>query len=61
MPYGIVVLALLDMLPALLMLAAFAAQVYWITLAAELGSLLHDRHAPRQPVAETKPSVSRAM
>jgi phosphatidylglycerophosphate synthase len=61
MPYGIVVLALLDMLPALLMLAAFAAQVYWITLAAELGSLLHDRHAPRQPVSETKPSVSRAL
>ena len=33
MPYGIVVFAVLDALPALVVLAALAAQLYWISLA----------------------------
>ena len=40
MPYGIVAFAVLGMLPILVVVAAFAAQVYWICLATQLGDLL---------------------
>jgi phosphatidylglycerophosphate synthase len=53
MPYGIVVLAVFDLLPALLILAAVGAQVYWISLAIELRRLLRPqsyvRGQPRVP------------
>lgn len=48
MPYGIVVLAVANLLPVVLVLGAISAHVYWISLAAELRGLLAvDR---RQPV-----------
>jgi hypothetical protein len=40
MPYGLLAFALLNLLPAFLVLAAFAAQVYWVSLALELTGLL---------------------
>jgi phosphatidylglycerophosphate synthase len=43
MPYGIVVLAVLDLLPVLLVLAAIGAQVFWISLAIEFRQLLRPR------------------
>jgi phosphatidylglycerophosphate synthase len=47
MPYGIVVLAVFNLLPALLVLAAIGAQVYWISLAIEFRRLLRPRQATR--------------
>jgi phosphatidylglycerophosphate synthase len=40
MPYGIVAFALLDILPAVLVLGAIGAQIYWVSLAVELKRLL---------------------
>jgi phosphatidylglycerophosphate synthase len=40
MPYGIFVLALLDALPVVLVLAALGANIYWISLVAKLRDLL---------------------
>jgi 1L-myo-inositol 1-phosphate cytidylyltransferase / CDP-L-myo-inositol myo-inositolphosphotransferase len=40
MPYGIVAFAIAGALPALLVLAAIGANVYWICLSLELGRLL---------------------
>jgi phosphatidylglycerophosphate synthase len=40
MPYGILALALLNLLPVVLILAALGAQIYWISLAVQLRKLL---------------------
>jgi phosphatidylglycerophosphate synthase len=40
MPYGIMALALLNLLPVVLILAALGAQIYWISLAVQLRKLL---------------------
>jgi phosphatidylglycerophosphate synthase len=40
MPYGILALALLNLLPVVLVLAALGAQIYWISLAVQLRRLL---------------------
>jgi hypothetical protein len=40
MPYGILALALLNLLPVVLLMAAVGAQVYWISLAVQLRKLL---------------------
>jgi phosphatidylglycerophosphate synthase len=40
MPYGIMALALLNLLPVVLLLAALGAQIYWISLAVQLRRLL---------------------
>jgi hypothetical protein len=40
MPYGILVLAVLNLLPVVLVLAVIGAHVYWISLAVELRRLL---------------------
>ena len=40
MPYGILGLALLNLLPVVLVLAALGAQIYWISLAVQLRKLL---------------------
>jgi phosphatidylglycerophosphate synthase len=40
MPYGILALALVGLLPVVLILAALGAQVYWISLAVQLRKLL---------------------
>jgi phosphatidylglycerophosphate synthase len=48
MPYGIVAFAILDLLPVVLVLAAIGAQVYWISLATQAGSLLREHAAPHQ-------------
>jgi phosphatidylglycerophosphate synthase len=42
MPYGIVAFALLDALPALVVLAAVAAQLFWITLATKTSAMLQE-------------------
>jgi hypothetical protein len=42
MPYGILAFALAGALPALVVLAAVGANVYWICLSLELGRLLGD-------------------
>jgi phosphatidylglycerophosphate synthase len=59
MPYGIVVLAVFNLLPLLLVLAAIGAQVYWISLAIEFRRLLRPRsyvpgHAPVPVPGETR-------
>jgi phosphatidylglycerophosphate synthase len=46
MPYGILAFAIADALSALVVLAAFAAQVYWISLAVELRRLLAGGYPP---------------
>jgi phosphatidylglycerophosphate synthase/uncharacterized membrane protein YbhN (UPF0104 family) len=61
MPYGIFVLALVDLLPVVLILGAIGAQIYWISLAVELRRLLpsaadqpieHGAAARRETVAD---------
>jgi phosphatidylglycerophosphate synthase len=42
MPYGIFVLALLDALPVVLVLAALGANIYWISLVLKMRDLLRD-------------------
>lgn len=59
MPYGIVVLAIFDQLPALLVLAAIGAQVYWISLAIEFRRLLRPQsyvrgQSPAAVVGDTR-------
>jgi phosphatidylglycerophosphate synthase len=49
MPYGIVALAVADLLPVVLVVAAFSAHVYWMCLALELRDLLAIHR--QQPVA----------
>jgi phosphatidylglycerophosphate synthase len=41
MPYGIMALSLLHLLPIVLILAALGAQIYWISLAVQLRQLLN--------------------
>ncbi len=53
MPYGILVFALLDLLPVLLVLATIGAQIYWISLAVKLRGLL--RGSPRVSVDRQAP------
>jgi phosphatidylglycerophosphate synthase len=43
MPYGILVLAVLDLLPIVLVLAAIGAQIYWVSLLVGLRRLLGHR------------------
>jgi phosphatidylglycerophosphate synthase len=50
MPYGIVAFAILNLLPALIVLAAIGAQLYWIVLATQAGSMLRKRPPVRAPV-----------
>jgi phosphatidylglycerophosphate synthase len=50
MPYGILMFALLDALPALVVLAAFAAQLYWISLATQTGAMLRRTGTALDPV-----------
>jgi hypothetical protein len=40
MPYGIMVFALFDLLPWIVLLAAFGANVYWICIILKLRHLL---------------------
>jgi hypothetical protein len=40
MPYGILVFAVLDLLPVVLLLGVIGAHVYWLSLAVELRRLL---------------------
>jgi phosphatidylglycerophosphate synthase len=49
MPYGIVAFAVFNVLPALVVLAAFTAQAYWIVLATQAGSLLRQHRSTREP------------
>jgi phosphatidylglycerophosphate synthase len=42
MPYGIMVFALLDLLPGIVILAALGCNIYWISLVAKLRHLLAD-------------------
>lgn len=42
MPYGIMVLALLNALPVVMVLAAVGANIYWVSLALKLRDLLRD-------------------
>jgi phosphatidylglycerophosphate synthase len=51
MPYGIVVFAVLDALPALVVLAALAAQIYWISLATRTGAMLQESAGRKQDAA----------
>jgi hypothetical protein len=55
MPYGILALAIVDMLPAVVMLATIGAHVYWFTLARETRTLLGFRTsaAPRIQLDQT--------
>jgi phosphatidylglycerophosphate synthase len=48
MPYGILGLAILGMLPAVVVLGAIGAQIYWISLAVELRRLLEASHGRRR-------------
>ncbi len=48
MPYGIVAFAILDLMPLVLVLAAIGAQVFWISLATQAGSLLREHGTPHQ-------------
>jgi phosphatidylglycerophosphate synthase len=43
MPYGIMVFALLGLLPGIVMLAALGANIYWVTLAVKLRHLMTER------------------
>ena len=47
MPYGIFVLAVLDLLPVVLVLAAIGSNVYWLSLALKLRDLLRDDREER--------------
>ena len=42
MPYGIMVFALLNILPGIIVLAAIGANIYWVSLAVKLRDLLRD-------------------
>ena len=42
MPYGIMILALLDLLPLAMVIVAFGANVYWVSLVLKLRDLLRD-------------------
>ena len=42
MPYGIMVLAIVNALPLVVILAAIGANIYWISLVAKLRDLLRD-------------------
>src|SRR5687768_5471205 len=44
MPYVIMVFALLYLLPGIIVLAAIAANLYWLTLSIRLRDLLRDEH-----------------
>jgi phosphatidylglycerophosphate synthase len=44
MPYGILVFAIFGLLPVVLVIAAIGAQIYWVSLATELRSLLNPSH-----------------
>jgi phosphatidylglycerophosphate synthase len=59
MPYGIVAFAILDLLPAVVVLASFAAHAYWITLATQAGSLLRQHRPPPRRVAYSVAASSR--
>jgi phosphatidylglycerophosphate synthase len=50
MPYGLLVFAAVNMLPAFVALAAIGAHVYWISIALQLKSLLN---GPRRMVGES--------
>jgi phosphatidylglycerophosphate synthase len=54
MPYGIVVLAVLNLLPVLLALAVIGAQIYWISLAVEFRRLVDRSHAIIPKPADSK-------
>ena len=45
MPYGIMAFALLYVLPAIVVLAAIGANVYWVSLVLKLRHLLADEEA----------------
>ena len=42
MPYGIMVLALLNLLPGAMVIVAIGANVYWVSLVLKLRDLLRD-------------------
>jgi hypothetical protein len=42
MPYGIMALALVDLLPAVIVIAAIGGNVYWISLVLKLRDLLRE-------------------
>ena len=42
MPYGIMLMAILDALPAVIVVAAFGANLYWLSLVVKLRDLLRD-------------------
>lgn len=42
MPYGIMILALVDLLPAVIVIAAIASNIYWVSLVLKLRDLLRD-------------------
>ena len=44
MPYVVMVLALLDLLPGVIILAAICANIYWVALTVRLRDLLRDEH-----------------
>jgi phosphatidylglycerophosphate synthase len=46
MPYGILAFALAGLLPAIVVLAAIGANIYWVSLVSRLGDLLGERLAP---------------
>jgi phosphatidylglycerophosphate synthase len=46
MPYGLLLFAALDILPAVVVLAAIGAQIYWISLAREYRRLIADARRP---------------
>ena len=50
MPYGIIVLAVLNLLPVVLVLAAIGANVYWLSLALKLRDLLREETTSRLPM-----------
>ena len=43
MPYGIMMFALLGLLPGFVILAALGANIYWVTLAVKLRHLMTER------------------
>jgi hypothetical protein len=51
MPYGIVMFALAGAVPALVVIAAVGAQIYWISPVAQLGGLLRQSATQAQAVA----------
>jgi phosphatidylglycerophosphate synthase len=45
MPYGIMIFAVLDILPGIVFFAALGANIYWVSLAVRLRALLAEPHA----------------